>query len=66
MVKIWKNIYWYRRYALYRWCFKFLYRAQLPMMGGISLWQTGKFFLRQVKNEPLGMRASAIAFNLFL
>jgi len=36
------------------------------MMGGISLWQTGKFFLRQVKNEPLGMRASAIAFNLFL
>src|ERR1022692_1577641 len=38
----------------------------LPFTGGLPLYWVGTFFFRNLKKEPISLRASSIAFNLFL
>src|SRR6185437_1517931 len=39
---------------------------KLPFTGGLPLYWIGLFFFRNLKKEPISLRASSIAFNLFL
>jgi len=41
-------------------------RIILPFTGGLPLYWVGTFFFRNLKKEPISLRASSIAFNLFL
>lgn len=56
----------YKTYAWYRKPVRWFYHVKVPLLGGVGLIQVVRFFIKQMQNEPLGMRASAIAFNLFL
>jgi len=40
--------------------------VKLPFTGGLPLYWIGLFFFRNLKKEPISLRASSIAFNLFL
>ncbi len=40
--------------------------VKFPFTGGLPLYWIGLFFFRNLKKEPISLRASSIAFNLFL
>ena len=64
MVNIHKYL--YRRLPLYQKTINLLRKVVLPGAQGVPLWYIIRFFTAQLSNEVVTMRASAIAFNLFL
>lgn len=64
MVNIHKYL--YRRLPVYQKTINLLRKVVLPGAQGVPLWYIIRFFIAQLSNEAVTMRASAIAFNLFL
>ncbi|MDC1105978.1 YihY/virulence factor BrkB family protein [Prolixibacteraceae bacterium] len=59
---------WNKTYLKRRWLSIFIHarKIRIPMMGGVPLYDFIVFFLRGIIGGRLGVRASAIAFNLFV
>lgn len=58
--------YLYRKSPLYHKSVRVLRKIVLPGTQGVPLWYVIQFFITQLTNEVVTMRASAVAFNIFL
>jgi membrane protein len=56
----------YRKFGVYRDLIHYLKKAQIPLMGGLPVYWVLVFFFRNLSKESINLRASSIAFNLFL
>ncbi len=64
MVKVHKYL--YRHLPFYQYLVKGLRNVVLPGSQGVPLWYILRFFIIQLNNEVVTLRASAVAFNSFL
>ena len=56
----------YKKFAFYRKLTDALKELVVPGFGGVPLFYILSFFIREIVNEDINIRASAIAFNFFL